>query len=57
MKENFSSLPAECGKNKFSPPKIANLRNIHPTNFNACLKFTGNINDVGDRLRIGLRSC
>ena len=55
MKENFSPLPAECGEKKFFTAKIANLTNIHRANFNAYLIFTGNIIEVSDRWRSGLR--
>ena len=54
-KKNFSPLPAECGERKFFTAKIANLTNINNANFNAYLIFTGNVVEVRDRWRSGLR--
>ena len=42
---------------KFFTANIANLTNIRCANFNAYLKFTGNIIDASDRWRSGIRSC
>ena len=55
MKENFSTLPAECGEKKFSPLKSQILQ-IFNAKFNAYLKFTENIIEVSDRWRSGIRS-
>ena len=68
MEKIFSALPAECSEKNFSPlpaqfgekkltAKIANLTNIHRANFNTCLEFTGNIIEVSDKCRRGIRSC
>ena len=54
--KKFSPLPAECGEKKIFTAKTANLTNIHRANFNAYLIFTGNIIEVSDRWRSGLRS-
>ena len=66
--KKISPLPAQCGEKKFFTAtsrmrwkkfftaKIANLTNIHRANFNAYLIFTGNIIEVSDRWRSGLRS-
>ena len=71
VEENFSPLPAKswCGektffsatsrmrwKNKFSPLKLLFLQ-IFTANFNAYLKFTGNVIKVSDRWRSGIRGC
>ena len=54
MKKNFSSLSAECGEKKFSPLKWQILQ-IFTDKFNAYLKFAGNIIEVSDRWRNGIR--
>ena len=54
--KNFSPLPAECDEKKFFAAKISNLTNIYRANFNAYHIFTGNIIEVSDRWRSGLRS-
>ena len=53
-KKNFSPQPAECGEKKLTA-KIAKLTYIHRANFNACLKFTGNIIEVSDRWSSGIK--
>ena len=52
--KNFPPLPAECGEKKIFTAKIANLTSIPRVNFNACLKFTGNIFEVSNRWRSGI---
>ena len=54
--ENFSPLPAECGEKKFFTAKIVNLTFFHRANFNSYLIVTGNIIELSDRWRSGLRS-
>ena len=67
--KNFSAVPAECVETKFLPllaeceekifftAKISNITNIQGLNFNANFEFRGNIIEVSDRWRIGIRSC
>ena len=51
VKKIFSSLPAECAEKKLQ------IFLIFAAIFNACLKFTGNIINVCERLRSGIKSC
>ena len=53
--KKFSPLLTEC-REKNSPLKSQILQ-IFTANFNAYLKFTGNIIEVSDSWRSGIRSC
>ena len=54
-----SSLPEECGDKKFSmlPGRSPQFLQIFTAKFNAYHKFTGNIIEVSDRWRSGVKSC